>query len=605
MKSLPMSRERLGLTTVAAVAALLSACGAAAAANCADLTGKTFGDATIDNAADVTPPLTLAQKDAPGPAVVKAPFCRARGAIKPTADSDIKFEVWLPPASAWNGKFEGVGNGGFAGNLVYGSMGGALEAGYAVAATDTGHEGGSLDAAWALGHPEKIVDFGWRGIHETAVASKAIAAAYYGKAPARAYFSGCSDGGREALMEAQRFPKDYDGIVAGAPANAWTRLLTNAVWNEQALTAEPGSWLSPEKLDVVTHAALAACHGERGYIADPDACKFDPSTLLCKADQKEGCLTSPELAALRKIYSGAHDAAGRPISPGFVPGGEAGPTSWPLWITGSGPQRTAVTLGHGFAHGYFADMVFDNPEWTFRGQNLADALAAADAKTGPIVNSADPDLGPFFAAGGKLLQYHGWNDAAIPPQYSIDYSPTRRAVSRNCKPPIACSWRLAWNIAAAAPARTRSAASMARPRRAATPSTMSSPRSRIGWRTGRRRRGSSRVSITTATPPRTSWPSARGAPIPRAPAIPGRASRRTPRITRAQRREEQSALRSSGRRKLRLRRVARFGSVVGGLGVAPLRRSVRLSRTGDSQKFDPGGRQSIHRAIRQQTGNDA
>jgi feruloyl esterase len=171
----------------------------------------------------------------------------------------------------------------------------------------------------------------------------------------------------------------------------------------------------------VTHAALAACHGERGYIADPDACKFDPSTLLCKADQKEGCLTSPELAALRKIYSGAHDAAGRPISPGFVPGGEAGPTSWPLWITGSGPQRTAVTLGHGFAHGYFADMVFDNPEWTFRGQNLADALAAADAKTGPIVNSADPDLGPFFAAGGKLLQYHGWNDAAIPPQYSIDY----------------------------------------------------------------------------------------------------------------------------------------------------------------------------------------
>ena len=144
----------------------------------------------------------------------------------------------------------------------------SLEAGYAVSGTDTGHSGGPLDAAWALGHPEKIVDFGWRAIHETAAASKAIVEAYYGKPPVHSYFSGCSDGGREALMEAQRFPQDYDGIVAGAPANFWTKLLTNAVWTEQALN-QPNGWLSPEKLSIVTKAVIETCNGEGGYLDDP------------------------------------------------------------------------------------------------------------------------------------------------------------------------------------------------------------------------------------------------------------------------------------------------------------------------------------------------
>ncbi len=145
-----------------------------------------------------------------------------RGVLKLSADSDIRFEVWLPPESAWNGKYQGIGNGGFAGSLIYRSMDRSLEADYAVSGTDTGHSGGPLDSAWALGHPEKILDFGWRAIHETAVASKAIIEAYYGELPVHAYFSGCSNGGREALMEAQRFPRDYDGIVAGAPAIVMT-----------------------------------------------------------------------------------------------------------------------------------------------------------------------------------------------------------------------------------------------------------------------------------------------------------------------------------------------------------------------------------------------
>ena len=290
----------------------------------------------------------------------------------------------MPSRSAWNGKYEGVGNGGFAGSLIYAAMNSASGAGYATSGTDTGHSGGSLESRWALGHPEKIVDFGWRAIHETAQASKAIIEAYYGSSPTRAYFTGCSDGGREALMEAERFPADYDGIVAGAPANFWTRLMANAVWTEQALD-EPDSWLSPEKLSLVTKAALAACHGEDGYFDDPGQCRFDPSSLVCKVGQTEACLSAPQLVALRKVYSGAVNASGKSILPGYAPGGEADPGAWVLWITGNERKRTAGTLMYGFGTGYFADMVFDKPDWRIDGQNVDDDLAAAVKKTGEAV----------------------------------------------------------------------------------------------------------------------------------------------------------------------------------------------------------------------------
>ena len=283
------------------------------------LAGKTFGAAQILAATSVAPPSSLVNIDFPmGPVAIAAPFCRVQGTIKPSADSNINFEVWLPPEGDWNGKYEGVGNGGFAGSLLYPAMAWALQGGYAVSATDTGHSGGSLDAAWALGHPEKITDFGWRAIHETAAASKGIVEAYYGKAPAHAFFSGCYDGGREALMEAQRFPQDYDGIVAGAPANFWTRLLSNGIWTEQAIS-RPETWLSPEKVAIVSKGVLAACHGDGGHLDDPSRCRFDPSSLLCKEGQTEACPSEPEAAALRKLYSGAEDSAGHSIFPGFAP----------------------------------------------------------------------------------------------------------------------------------------------------------------------------------------------------------------------------------------------------------------------------------------------
>jgi Tannase and feruloyl esterase len=417
------TERRLRIATAGAAAACVLSLGAAgaAAADCGSLAGKTFGDATITAATNVAPPSSVVGKDSPKPVAVKAPFCRVQAALKSSPDSDVTLEVWLPPEAAWNGKYEGVGNGGFAGSLIYNAMEWALEAGYAVSGTDTGHAGGPLDAGWALGHPEKIVDFGWRAIHDTAQVSKAIVETYYAKPPAHAYFTGCSDGGREALMEAQRFPKDYDGIVAGAPANFWTKLLTNAVWTDQALTATPDGWISPEKLAVVTDAALKACHGENGFLDDPGQCHFDPSSVVCKAGQTDQCLSEPDVAALKKVYSGTQDASGKSVFPGYPPGGESGPAAWSLWISGREPKRMAGTLLHGFGTGYFANMVFDKPNWDFRGQNVADDLAQAQQKTGKALDSADPDLSAFQAAGGKLLQYHGWSDAAIPAGSSIVY----------------------------------------------------------------------------------------------------------------------------------------------------------------------------------------
>jgi feruloyl esterase len=412
--------KRTAAWTAIVSGALAFGVGSAAAADCQGLAGKNFGDATISAATSVAPPFNVAGKDPPTPVSVNKPFCRVEGVLKPSADSDIKFEVWLPPESAWNGKYQGIGNGGFAGSLIYRSMDRSLEAGYAVSGTDTGHSGGPLDAAWALGHPEKIVDFGWRAIHETAVASKVIIEAYYGKPPVHTYFSGCSDGGREALMEAQRFPRDYDGIIAGAPANFWTKLLTNAVWIEQAFD-QPNGWLSPEKLSIVTKAVLATCHGEGGYLDDPAQCHFDPSSLVCKPGQSNECLSESEAATLREIYSGAEDADGKSIFPGYPPGSESGPATWVLWITGSDPKRTAGTLMNGFGTGYFANMVFDKSDWRIDGQNVHDALAAADNATAQALDAADPDLNAFNGAGGKLIQYHGWNDAAIPAQSSINY----------------------------------------------------------------------------------------------------------------------------------------------------------------------------------------
>jgi hypothetical protein len=387
-----------------------------AASRCESLTGLKLDSTTITSAKSVdanafTPPTgsAAAFKDLP-------PFCRVQGIIAPSSDSHIEFEVWLP-LSGWNGKYLGIGNGGFAGAIWYPALT-AVRQGYVVSSTDTGHKGVATDAEWALGHFEKIVDFGYRAIHETAGKSKAIVQAFYGENPKHSYFSGCSNGGRQALMEAQRYPADYDGILAGAPANDFTHLLAGFVWNEQGLTTDAAAFIPAKKMQALESATVAACDAldgvKDGVIDDPTRCHFDPSTLACKGGDSDSCLTDPQIAALKKIYSGP----GEQIFPGYQPGGEGGLGGWGSWITGLAPGKS---LQFAFAQGFFADMAFQSASWNPASFNFDQDLKAADDKMGPIVNAANPDLRAFRSRGGKLIVYHGWSDAAIAPTNAIHY----------------------------------------------------------------------------------------------------------------------------------------------------------------------------------------
>jgi len=348
-------------------------------------------------------------------------FCRVAGVIKPTPDSDIKFEVWMP-AEGWKGKFQGVGNGGFAGSISYGGLADAVRNGYAAASTDTGHEAGGTDASWALNHPEKTVDFGHRAIHEMTVQGKAITAAYYGSAPKRSYFSSCSNGGRQALMEAQRYPADYDGIIAGAPANYWTNLLISAISNMKATAGDAASYIPQSKLPAIQAAALHACDGgdgvSDGVIENPGICRFDPATMICKGSESDACLTAPQATALKKLYDGTRTGKGKKIFPGYAPGGEAEQGGWGPWITGQAPEKS---LMFAFGINYFRNIVFSDPAWDYKtfdiDRDAPKAIAAGEA----ALNATNPDLAAFRNRGGKLILYHGWSDAAIPAQNVIDY----------------------------------------------------------------------------------------------------------------------------------------------------------------------------------------
>lgn len=418
-------RELVGNIRVSA-AALLVCVGLgvapAPAATCEDLASLKLPDTTITLAQSVAAGAFTPPPDPFGfpifPFKNVPAFCRVTGVIKPTSDSNIQFEVWMP-SSGWNGKLQGIGNGGFAGTIPYNSLALPLARGYAVATTDTGHVGG--DASWALGHPEKVVDFGYRAIHETAIKAKAILRAFYGDGPQRSYFSSCSNGGRQALMEAQRYPADYDGIIAGAPANFWTHLLSAAAWNVQALS-DPASYIPASKLKVIEAAALAACDARDGVvdgvIDEPTKCGFDPSALLCKGPESDSCLTEPQVAALKKIYAGPRNSQGEQVFPGYPPGSETGPGGWTLWITGAKPGGSLLSF---FATQYFRNMVHESASWNPKTFNVDKDVKAADEKTARILNATDPHLTAFKSRGGKLILYHGWSDAAIPAENTINY----------------------------------------------------------------------------------------------------------------------------------------------------------------------------------------
>jgi feruloyl esterase len=390
-----------------------------AASTCEGLANFSLPDTTITIAVSVPAgPYTAPD----GTAFSSLPaFCRVAGSIQPTADSKIQFEVWMP-ASGWNGKFAGADNGGFGGSINYGKMGDALSHDYAAASTDTGHTAGSLgvlDASWALGHPEKVIDYGYRAIHETAQTGQAIVAAFYGQGPNHSYFNGCSNGGRQALMEAQRYPADYDGIIAGDSANFMTHLFSTGVWDNQALAV---SYLPPSKLPAIEAAALAACDGldgvVDGVIDDPRKCNFDPSILLCQGAETDACLTSPEIGTLKALYAGPVNSAGVQVFPGYPVGGQTGANGWSLWVTGP-TQDTGALFGFGYY--YFVNMVYGNLAWNPNAFNIDSDVAAADAATGATLNAIDPDLTAFRERGGKLILFHGWSDPAIAAESTINY----------------------------------------------------------------------------------------------------------------------------------------------------------------------------------------
>ena len=384
-----------------------------AAASCESLAALALPNANITSAQTVaagafTPP---GRGGAASVASTLPSFCRVAATLAPSADSDIKIEVWLP-TSGWNGKFQGVGNGGWTGSIAVAALSEAIRRGYAAASTDTGHEGGS--GQFALGHPEKLIDFGWRAIHEMTVKSKAVVNAFYGSAPQRSYWVGCSSGGKQGLKEAQKFPEDYDGIVAGAPANYWTHLVTQSLWAAQATLKDPASAIPRDKYALIHDAAVAQCDagdGVRdGVIEDPSRCQFDPKALLCSNGDGPSCLTAAQVAAAQKIYAPVVDPkTGKEVFAGLEPGSEM---HWGA-ISGEEPHPMYYDLAR--------FLVFADPNWDFRSLDLGKHLELARQKDGGILSAMSTDLKPFVSRGGKLLIYHGWEDQNISPRMSVEY----------------------------------------------------------------------------------------------------------------------------------------------------------------------------------------
>ncbi len=401
------------------------ACGSAWAqgspeARCAGLASVKLEAATITSAAVVPAGAAMAGVDVGGK---KLPaFCRVQISDKPSAESLTLTEVWLPVAG-WNGRLHGIGNGGFAGNIYFGQMADALLLGDAASGTDAGHEG--MDASFALGHPERVKDFGWRAMHDAAVFSKVLVKAFYGKDAAHAYLTACSDGGREALMEAQRFPADYDGILAGAPAYNWTALVSAGTQDEHVLHASAASDIPVSKLPAIGAAVRAACDKldgvQDGILNDPRACRFDPGTMLCKQGDAADCLTAEQVTSLKEFYTAKVDASGKEVFPGYSPGAEDAVGGWNGWLLGS---PAAIPF---FGDGYFRDFVFGYPAWNVSSFQFRHDYQIANEKTAAALNATDANLKPFASHGGKLLMYHGWNDPAIPALSSVEYYDRVRA----------------------------------------------------------------------------------------------------------------------------------------------------------------------------------
>jgi feruloyl esterase len=384
----------------------------AGAATCESLTSLAVKGGTV----------TLAQTVAPGgfmppagraggtsganPFATLAGFCRVAVALKPAPRSEIKAEVWMP-SSGWNGKLQVVGNGGFAGTISYPAMARALAAGYASASTDTGHTGPSSNT---FANEDALIDFAYRAIHETTVAAKTTVDGFYGSAPRFSYFAGCSTGGRQALTAAQRYPEDFNGIVAGAPASHTSTQAFGQIWFAQALS-DPAATLPREKLSLVHDAVLKACDGldgaNDGMLENPLACTFDPKVLSCgEAGDQPTCLTGAQVAAVQKVYAGpSNPRTGAHIYVGLERGSEPGWSAVPV----------------GYAVDYFKYIVFKDPNWDPKALNYDAHVAQAARQENLIFDATNADLNAFTRRGGKLIMYQGWGEPGIPPANLVKY----------------------------------------------------------------------------------------------------------------------------------------------------------------------------------------
>ena len=367
------------------------------------------------------PPNAAAQPTPPIPAM-----CRVTLTLTPTSDSDIKMEVWLP-TSGWNGKFVGVANFGTGGALQYRNMIDPLTRGYALAANDTGHSGGS--GVFAVGHPEKLIDYAYRADHEMTLRGKEVVEKFYGKAPSRSFWVGCSLGGVEALIEAKRYPEDYDAIVAGAPPNPFPLFNAEQIWGAWLNARNPEGTIPVAKFAMIHEAALKACGTPvglaQGFIEDPEHCHFEPKTLLCKGADVADCLTAPQVERLALLYRGPVDPrTNKVIFPGPAFGAENEMTS-----SAGKPVGPAVDL--------YQYMVYQDPKWDWRNMDFAASVDKATKELGPLI-SVDSDLGAFLKRGGKLMLYVGWTEG----HNANDLARYYKEVAKNAGPKAANNVRL-------------------------------------------------------------------------------------------------------------------------------------------------------------------
>jgi len=376
--------------------------------NCAALKSVSLPKVTITAAEFVAAGAQATGRGAPGTPLPA--HCRVAVTLQPSADSHIEMELWMP-AENWNGKFLAVGNGGWAGNIETNAIANGLRRGYATASNDTGHKGGS--ASFAVGHPEKLIDFGYRAMHEMAVQSKAIIQAFYNRAPQLSYYQGCSTGGRQGMMEAQRYPEDFDAIIAGAPVYNQVHLNVSQVSLQVAMLKDSSRLVPREKVTLFANAVVAACDANDGVkdniVSDPRMCKFDPTVLMCKDGDAATCLTRVQVENAKSAYQAVLTGKGEHVYPGRSPGFESG---WRIPTPGQ-PLNPL-----------FGDMPRyigrQDANWDVMTFELDTDLAMA-LKNASFIEANDPDLAKFKARGGKLLLYHGWADPGPAPENTINY----------------------------------------------------------------------------------------------------------------------------------------------------------------------------------------